>query len=292
MHYAVNNWIYGDEPLDETASRLARLGYDGIELVGEPDRYDRPQVVALCQQAGLAVTSILGWCIWGIPGRDPASADDAERKAAGEYLRACVDLAVDVEAPIVVVLAAPAGRVAPHGAPGSALARKSAYLAEWDRAVGSMRQLAAYASGHGILLALEPLNRYESFLVTNVEQGLRFLEETGADNLRLHLDTFHMNIEEADLAGAVRSAGSLLVNMHVSDSNRQAPGRRHTDFASLLRALQEIGYEGTLVLEPVPPGSDPLLAARMPENAPLREIYAREGIETLKRVERSMGSLR
>jgi D-psicose/D-tagatose/L-ribulose 3-epimerase len=290
MHYAVSNWIYGHEPLDETVGRIARLGYNGIELLGEPGRYDRSRVVALCQQAGLAVTSILGWWIWGIPGRDPASADDAERKAAGEYLRACVDLAVDVKAPIVVVLAAPAGQVTPHGAPGSASAWKSAYHAEWDRAVGSMRDLAAYASGHGILLSLEPPNRYESFLVTNVEQGLRFLEETGADNLRLHLDTFHMNIEEADFGGAVRSAGRLLVNVHISDSNRQAPGRGHTDFTALMRALQEIGYAGALVLEPVPPGSDPLLAARMPENAPLREIYAREGIETLRRVERSMGS--
>jgi sugar phosphate isomerase/epimerase len=69
------------------------------------------------------------------------------------------------------------------------------------------------------------------------------------------------------------------------------PGRGHTDFAALLRALEEIGYEGALVLEPVPPGSDPLLAARMPENAPLREIYARVGIETLMQVERSMGRL-
>ncbi|MGD2143591.1 MAG: sugar phosphate isomerase/epimerase family protein [Anaerolineae bacterium] len=288
MQYAVSNWIYGDEPLRQTFSRLAHFGYQGVELVGEPERYETGEVAELREEFGLEVTSVLSWCIWGIPGRDLAAPDDTERSAAERYCRACVDLASEVGAPIVVVLPAPAGRTAPTGEPQSEQAWISGYKAEWDNAVNSTRRAATYAAARDVLLALEPINRYETFLVTNVNQALEFLNDVGADNLKLHLDTFHMNIEEPDLAAAVRQAGDLLMNMHVSDSNREAPGRGHIDFTALMQALNEVGYEGALALEPVPPGSDPLLATKMSHNLSLRDTYAQEGISYLKRVEQSL----
>lgn len=289
MKYAVSNWIYSGEPLPVTFERLARLGYDGVELVGEPSRVDPIQVRQLSKEHGLQVTSILGWCIWGIPGRDPASRDPDERQAAGAYMRSCVDLAVATEAQVVVLLAAPAGRVAPQAKVTTEAEWTAAFGEEWSLAVESARALAAYAADRHILLALEPLNRYESFLVNNVDQALRFLQEVGSDQLRLHLDTFHMNLEEADLASATEQAGGLLVNMHVSDSNRLPPGRGHIDFARLLAALRKIGYQGALVLEPVPPGSDPLLSTSFPGNHRLRDLFAEEGLRHLKGIEAALG---
>ena len=97
-----------------------------------------------------------------------------------------------------------------------------------------------------------------------------------------------MNIDEASLAGAVQRAGDLLVNMHVSDSNREAPGRGHIDFSDLAKALKEINYNGYLTLEPVPPGSDPLLTTRMSNNYHLRDVYAEESIGYLKRIAKSI----
>lgn len=288
MQYAISNWIYGDEPLRGTFARLARYGYDGVELVGEPERYVRSEVRALCEQFGLAVTSILGWSIWGIAGRDLASPEDAERAAAVRYGQACIDLAAQVGAGILVVLPAAAGRTAPTGRPKSEGNWLAGYRAEWEFAVESVRQAAAYAAERDVLLALEPINRYETFLVTNLDQALKFLDEVGAENLKLHLDTFHMSIEESDPAAAIRRAGDLLVNMHVSDSNRESPGRGHTDFSALLRALTEIKYRGALTLEPVPPGSDPLLASRMHKHLPLRDMYAEESITHLKAIEASL----
>ncbi len=288
MKYAISNWIYGDENLADTFARLSRFGYQGIELAGEPGRYAIPEVRDLCRDHGLAVTSVLTWCIYGIPGRDMASTNRREREAALRYGRQCVDLAAEVGAPIVVVLPAPAGRTAPIRRPRAETAWKKARAAEWSLAVESMRSLADYAAGGSIVLGLEPINRYETYLVTNVDQALRFLAEVGADNLKLHLDTFHMNIEEPDPAGAIRRAGDLLVNVHVSDSNRLPPGQGHTDFPALLRALKEIRYQGPLTLEPVPPGSDPLLAAAMSEHLPLRDRYAQEAITHLKQVEASL----
>jgi sugar phosphate isomerase/epimerase len=268
---------------------LARFGYEGIELVGEPSRYSASEVLRFCQEFAVKVTSVLGWCIWGIPGRDLASPNKDERAAALRYGQHCIDFASEVGASIFVVLPAPAGRTAPTGQPKTEADWLNGYRAEWQIAVESVRQTAAYAASRNVTLALEPINRYETFLVTNLDQALRFVADVGAPNLKLHLDTFHMNLEEADMSAVVRRAGALLVNMHVSDSNREAPGRGHTDFGSLMLALRDIGYKGALVLEPVPPGSDPLLASRMSANLSLRDIYAEEGIRCLKEIERTMG---
>jgi D-psicose/D-tagatose/L-ribulose 3-epimerase len=281
MQYAVSNWIYGEEPLRDQFARLARYGYQGIEMVGEPSRYAVPEVKKLCQEFGIRVSSVLGWSIWGIPGRDAASPDERERAAALEYGKSCVRLASELGAPVLVVLPAPAGRTAPMGSPQSEDAWLTGYRTEWDLAADSLRKLSAYAKDHGVVLGLEPINRYETFLVYNVDLALRLIGQVGSENLKIHLDTFHMNIDEADLVKAVHKAGDLLVNAHVSDSNREAPGRGHIDFVRLLKAFDKINYRGYLTLEPVPPGSDPLLASRMSKNMPLRDIYAQESIAYL-----------
>jgi sugar phosphate isomerase/epimerase len=285
MRYAINNWIYADEPLQDTFARLSRYNYDGIELIGEPSRFSASDVINLCRQHDITVTSVLGWCIWGIPGRDLASQDDEERAMAIRYGQECIDFAVEVGAPIIIVIPAAAGRTAPTGNPTTEDEWLSAYQAEWEIAVESVRQTAAYASERGIELALEPINRYDTFLVTNLQQALQFLSDTNADNLKLNLDTFHMNIEEPDLPGTILRAGELLVNMHISDSNRQAPGRGHMDYSGLLQALKQIDYQGALVLEPVPPGSNPILLSQFKKNLHLRDIYAEEGIRHLQEAE-------
>lgn len=286
MRYAVSNWIYGDEPLGDTFSRLSSLGYHGIELVGEPTRYSIAEIKTLCEEYGIAITSILGWCIWGIPGRDVCSPDKAEREAALDYGKGCIDLASTVGAPIFVVLPAPAGRTAPSGMPKSESEWFAGYQIEWDLAIDLVSKLAEYAAECGVTLGLEPINRYETFMITNVDQALQFITDVGSENLKLHLDTFHMNIEEPNLADAIRRANELLVNMHISDSNREAPGRGHIDFASLMDALYDINYTGVLTLEPVPPGSDPLLVTRMSKNLELRDIYAEESIRHLRQFEK------
>jgi D-psicose/D-tagatose/L-ribulose 3-epimerase len=288
MLYAISNWIYGDEPLRDQFARLARFGYQGIELVGEPARYSIDEVRALCKEFEIPVTSILGWSIWGIPGRDAASPDPDERAAALDYGRQCIDLASALEAPILVVLPAPAGRTAPTEAPQLEDDWLSGYQTEWELAVDSLRRLAGYAGERGVILGLEPINRYETFLVNNLDQALRLIAEVGSGQLKLHLDTFHMNLEEESIAGAISRAGDRLVNLHVSDSNREAPGQGHFDFASLIRALKENDYQGFLTLEPVPPGSDPLLMTRMSKNFDLRDRYARQGIQYLQLVDKSI----
>lgn len=288
MKYSISNWIYGEESLGTTFERLRRYGYDGIELKGEPEEYEAEEAKRLCQEFDLQAFSVLGWSIWPLE-RDLANPDPRLREKALDYAIQCVDLASVVEAPLVVVIPAPAGRTSPLGEVTTEEEWVAAAEKEWNHAVESVKVAAAYAEQKGILLAVEPINRYESFLVNNVDQGLRFISEVGSPAVRIHLDTFHMNIEEEDPAEAIRKAGGLLVNMHISDSNRQAIGYGHTDFEAIMKTLKDISYQGPLTLEPVPPHPDPLMAIEMERYLPLRDLYAEESIALLRRFEEHTG---
>jgi sugar phosphate isomerase/epimerase len=94
-----------------------------------------------------------------------------------------------------------------------------------------------------------------------------------------------MNIEECDPAEAIRRAGRQLINFHVADSNREAVGRGHTDFAAIVQALHQIGYNRSLAMEPLPPVPDPYIAARIKRYLSLRDVYAQESITRLKALE-------
>jgi len=288
MKYSISNWIYADEPLHATFQRLQKYGYDGLELVGEPQKYGPEEVNQLCREFDLQVFSVLGWSIWPLE-RDLAHPDPQKRQKALNYATECVDLAVAVGASLVVVIPASAGRTSPIGQPDSEKAWKEAVAREWGYAVESVWKAATYAEQKGVLLAIEPINRYESFLVNSTAQGLRFVQEVNSPVVRLHLDTFHMNIEERDPAGAIREAGSLLVNMHVSDSQRGPVGHGHTDFAAIMKALKEIGYQGALTMEPLPPEPNALLAVRIEGYEPLRDAYAEECITRLRAYEKAVG---
>lgn len=288
MRYAINNWVYNDEPLRDTFARLAKYGYDGVELKGEIQQYDVAEVKALCREFSLQVTSVLGWNIYPIPGRDLASPDETERWAALRYGGECIDFADAVGAQVFVVIPAPANRVAPVGNPPDPKAWMEAAKVEWDLAVDSIRKTAKYAAKFGIELAVEPINRYETYMVTTVDDVLRFNADVNEPNVKINLDAFHMNIDEVDPAQAVRKAGANLIHFHAADSNRLAPGRGHTDFKAILFALKEVGFKGAFVLEPVPPYPAPGIAISMPEYTHLRDAFAEESIRYLKAIEASL----
>ena len=112
-----------------------------------------------------------------------------------------------------------------------------------DWLVAALQEICA-AAPHGVRLALEPINRYETTLVNTVAEGLALLDRVGAANMGLLLDTFHMNIEDPSLTESVRLCGDRIFHFHVADSNRWYPGAGHIDFAAVLRALQATGYQG------------------------------------------------
>ncbi|HAL62404.1 MAG TPA: sugar phosphate isomerase/epimerase [Chloroflexi bacterium] len=288
MKYSISNWIYGDEPLRKTFERLKRYGYDGVELMGEPRLYRVAEIRGLCREFGLQVLSIAGMYPWPTEERDLANPDPEVRERAVKYLRECVDFALDVGAPLIIVVPSAVAKTSPVGRFESEEEWVAAAEREWNYALESVSTAAAYAEQEGVLLAVEPINRYETFLINNVDQGLRFVSEVGSRAVKLHLDTFHMNIEERDPAEAIHKAGELLVNVHIADSNRQAVGYGHTDFEAIMRALKDIDYQGALALEPLPPVPDPYIAARLMRYQHLRDLYAEECIARLRQYEKEI----
>ncbi|MDI7247010.1 MAG: sugar phosphate isomerase/epimerase family protein [Bacillota bacterium] len=278
MKYAVSNWIYGEEPLHITAARLAKLGYDGVELTGEPSRYSVRETARLLADHGLEVSSVCGIYT---KERDLTNPEPRAHQAAVDYVKSCIEFAHKLRARTLILVPTPVGKTNP-----------SINVSEdWKRSVESVRQAAEFACQAGVVIAVEPINRYETYLVNNCEQALRYADEVGSPCVKVMLDTFHMNIEERDLAEAVRKAGKRLVHVHVADSNRQSTGRGHTDFQGLVRSLDGIGYSGYLVMEPLPPVADVYSAASVLVPEATIEGYARECIDYLKLLEGGLRGL-
>lgn len=275
MRYAVSNWIYGEEALEDTCARLARLGFDGIELRGEPALYPVAQVRRLLERHDLRVTSICGMYPGPREPRDLSHPDPGVRAAAVAYVRSCVDLAHGLGAPVVIVTPNPVGKTRPLAGGAE----------EWAWAVESVREAAERCEGSGVTLAIEPINRYETYLITGVARALEFARATGHPQVAVMLDTFHANIEEHDVADAARLAGARLVHVHVADSNRQGVGRGHIDFRRLMRALVEIDYDGALALEPLPPLANPYEAMAGQRSLHVAERYAMESLRLLQAFE-------
>ena len=273
MKYSVSNWIYGDEPLDRTSEGLSRLGYDGVELKGVPGDYDVDQVKDLLSTYSLEVSSICGIWPWDnvdhMKSNDLANPDVKVRRKAVKYVKDCLDLGSRLGASCMVVVVGGCGKTV------------RLHPDEWMFGVESVRDAGRYAEDVGVAMAIEPINRYELSLMNNVDQGLKFVKDVDMDSVKLMLDTFHMNIEEADPAAAIRKARDYLIHLHVADSNRQSVGRGHTDFKAIVKSLKEIGYRGYLAMEPLPPTSaDVYDLGRLDKG--LFDLYAEECITMLK----------
>jgi sugar phosphate isomerase/epimerase len=122
---------------------------------------------------------------------------------------------------------------------------------EEDREVliEALSELGQHAEREGVVVWLEPLNRYEDHMVNRLDQAAGLVRATGYDTVQVVGDLYHMNIEEADLAQAIRATGDLLSHMQIGDSNRLQPGAGHLDFGGVLAALDDIGYHGYLAME-------------------------------------------
>ena len=237
--YSYNIIGFGGEDVARSAERLARLGYDAMEVEGEPEKHDPKWVKRAADAAGLGISSV---CPNFTPDRDLSHPDPALRSEARRYLRSLADFAAEVGAPLFVVAPTAYGRVKPV-----ADARD-----EWRWAVEGVREAGEYAGSLGVDLSLECWNRYGTHMLNRLEEGARMWRETGLTNGGVMADTFHMNVEESSPLDAVRGLGGPLNHVHLSDSNRLAPGLGHIDFAGFIRVLEEIGYGGYLAFELIP----------------------------------------
>jgi D-psicose/D-tagatose/L-ribulose 3-epimerase len=271
--FGVCAWIYGEAPLEETLARIAEAGYDGVEVPGEPGVFDPGAVRRALTQSGLAPVGLTASCTVPATRRDLAHPDPGIRADAVAYLVDCLRFAAEIGAPLTQML--------PSGEPR--LRPLASYAEEWAWSVAGMQAAAREAERLAVKICVEPLNRYEAYLVTNLETSLAYLDAVGSPWVGTTLDLFHANLEEPDLAGSIRTAGSRLWHVHVADTNRQGLGRGHLDLGPPADALRAIGYAGAVVLEVTPPGPDPFCSIKDARSPAILDQYLRESLACLRR---------
>lgn len=247
--------------------QAAELGCRGVEIhLRQAADADARLLRRWMAEFGLCVPTLGTGMAATLDGLTFADPDAEVRRRALQRVCGHVDLAAELGS--AVTIGSVSGRLGCLDSAGRA-ARRSA-------ALESLAELCRYAEARGVIVLLEPLNRYECDYLNALADVCQAAGEIGAPNLKLLADTFHMNIEEADLAGALRAAARWLAHVHLADSNRHAPGRGHLDVGGVLRSLLEIGYQGFLSFEvfPVP---DALTAAR----TGIRTIHAALRGETI-----------
>jgi D-psicose/D-tagatose/L-ribulose 3-epimerase len=157
---------------------------------------------------------------------------------------------------------------------------------EWDLAVQGLRKAAKMAANHGVSIALEPLNRFETDLINTSEQVMQLIHDIGENNVGAHLDTFHMNIEELDSGTAIRHAGKKLLHFHACENDRGAPGSgRNIDWDHIAAALRDVKYNGHAVIESFTPACSLAGAAAIWRPlAKSQDALAGEGLAFLKKL--------
>lgn len=271
--YSATQWIFGNEPMEVSLQRLKKYGYDGVELAGEPKQIDAESVNRLLEQYELECTSICGIYT---PERDLSSSDEAIRQIAVQYVKDCVDLAVKVGAATLIVVPSPVGKSKPD----------TTIEQEWSNVVQSLREAGAYAQSHHINLAIEALNRFETYLVNKLNDAKKLAEQVDLPNVKIMADLFHMNIEERDHSAAIRHIAPYLAHVHIADNTREAAGFGMTDFEKVVRTLIELEYKGPLTMEFLPPVANPYLVARSErsEAGSVYDEYTRQSIEHMKKI--------
>jgi D-psicose/D-tagatose/L-ribulose 3-epimerase len=165
-----------------------------------------------------------------------------QQKTGMAYMKALIDQMVVLDCPSLI------------GPVYSAVGRADAvpakeYAKQWKAVVKNLKALSKYAEDRGRTICLEPLNRFETDFINTCDQGLNMIKDVDSKALKLHLDTFHMNIEEKNQAKAIKKAGKHLGHFHACGSDRGTPGNDHIDWKPIVAALKSIRYTGDVVIE-------------------------------------------
>lgn len=237
---AAGPFVFHD-PLPVGFAKAAALGYDAVELfLPGPHAVSVDDIKSLQAEHGLAIAAVgtgAGMVKHGLSLTDP---DAGQRAKAIDFITSMIDFGGQLDAPAIL------GSM--QGKWGGDISRDQAlaWLAE------ALAVAAERAGRHNVPFIYEPLNRYETNLINHLAEGAAYLESHKLENIVLLADLFHMNIEESDVAQAIRDAGKHTGHVHFADSNRQAMGFGHTDPAPIVAALKEVGYTGYLSAEVFP----------------------------------------
>ncbi|MBB6670689.1 sugar phosphate isomerase/epimerase family protein [Cohnella nanjingensis] len=242
MKVGMNLLLWTDRPDPSRHLELLRAirdwGFDGVELAADNmDPADARAFGLILRELGLGCTTIAAL---DAAAADPASRDPALRRGALRTLKLAIDNTRALGADLLCgPLFQGLGRFSGQGPQPD----------EWRYAVETLREAGEYAALRGVRLALEPINRFEMYLVNTLADGARFVREVGLPNVGLLADTHHGNIEESSVPDAWRQAADCLFHVHISENHRGVPGSGHAVPKEVFEVLQEIGYDGWLTIE-------------------------------------------
>lgn len=235
IHLSYWQEAWGDD-LIPLVAKAKGAGFDVAEFpLLDPTGLDYPEI-----KAALADLGMMASCGTGLgPDTDITHPNKTIRQAGLNHLRACLEGAASLGSPILGGVTYAPWAVFPT----------DDFSQRRKNSITSLKEVVKIAEDCGVSLCLEVLNRFEGYLINTVEQGIEIIEEVGSAYLKLHLDTFHLNMEADDIGAEIRSSGKYLGHFHCVANNRKIPGAGHIPWGEVKKVLNDIGYKGYLVAE-------------------------------------------
>jgi D-psicose/D-tagatose/L-ribulose 3-epimerase len=282
MKYGVNTMVWTTRVGEREEALFARIrewGFDGVELFLSPEEpANVPAVKRALDGLGLERTTCSV-----LPRAANLIGRERDERARGiEFLKRCVERTAELGAKIIC---------GPLYAGLGVMTGRRRTEEEWKWAAEGLAAAAGHAEKLGVTLAIEPLNRFETYFLNTLEDAARLVESAGVPNLSIHFDTFHANIEETHPPDSLRAVAKHLGHVHISENDRGIPGTGHVDWRGVLLALKEIGYNGWMTIESFARPEPELAAAAAiwRDVAPSGDTLARQGLRFIKELSQELG---
>ena len=248
IHFGYWTQHWDSEPI-QFVKRAQKCGFDILEInapkVTRMTDTERETLKGAASDAGLGLTYSIGLTA----DMDVASEDAATRKKGVAFLQ-------DVSRAMKYMGGTVMAGINYSSWPRKLLPGEDKQVLT-ERAVESVREAIKVAEDCKVIFCIEVVNRFEQFIMNTAAEGIAFAERVNSPNCKLLLDTFHLNIEEDSIGGAIAEAGSFLGHFHLGEPNRRPPGRGRMPWQEVFGALRKINYQGAVVMEPfLIPGGD------------------------------------
>ena len=278
MIFGIHSLLFRETFVDKDLpllDRVRKMGFDAVEIIPfDPDHFPAAKVKAAAADLGLTVNTG-----YGMPEQyNIISPDPAVRRAGVEFSKRLIDLSNEAGARVF----------------GGMIYCGWGYLTgrmrsedEWKWGVENYREIACYAQrSSGLVLGIEPVNRFESHFINTAADAVRFIEDVGVPNVKVHLDTFHMIREEDDFTAAVLGTEGYLGYVHACENQRGIPGSGLVPWTQFFKALKQVGYDGCVTIESFDPDIESVakLCCIWRKLADSPEQLATEGLSFLKSV--------
>lgn len=279
MKFGINTLLYAgtftDSHVKELFGKFREIGFDGVEIsLEKKGDIDYKKTLSELKKYELKCSSLCG--LFGLD-RDLRSENKEYVENSLSYLRDLTEAAVELETNLIT------GPM--YSAVGRAnLESDEAKKIQWNAVVENLGKAAKYAEKFGVDLAIEPLNRFETDFINICKDAIKLIKDIGAKNLKIHLDSFHMNVEEKNSELAILDAGELLYMFHASENDRGAPGTGQVPWKPIADALRKINYDKWIVIESFTPENKVIAKAASiwRQTEPSAMALASKGLKFLK----------